>query len=35
MFDLTVPASKFSSFDPATDTGTPSNLGALDCAGAP
>jgi hypothetical protein len=33
--DLTVPASKFSSFDPATDTGTPSNPGALNCAGAP
>jgi hypothetical protein len=33
--DLTVPASKFSSFDPATDTGTPSNPGALSCADAP
>jgi hypothetical protein len=33
--DLSVPASKFSSFDPATDTGTPSNPGALNCAGAP
>jgi len=29
--DLTVPASKFSSFDPATETGTPSNQGALHC----
>ena len=34
VIDLTVPASKFSSFDPATDTGTPSNPGALNCAGA-
>jgi hypothetical protein len=33
--DLSVPASKFSSFDPVTDTGTPSNPGALNCAGAP
>jgi hypothetical protein len=30
--DLSVPASKFSSFDPATDTGTPSNPGAINCA---
>ena len=33
--DLTVPASKFSSFGPATDTGKPSNPGAHNCAGAP
>jgi hypothetical protein len=33
--DLTVPASKFSSFDPSTDTGTPSHPGAVNCAGAP
>jgi len=30
--DLTVPAAKFSSFNPATETGTPSNQGALHCA---
>jgi hypothetical protein len=35
VIDLTVPASKFSSFDPSTDTGTPSNPGAMNCAGAP
>lgn len=29
--DLTVPASKFSTFDPVTETGTPSNQGALHC----
>jgi hypothetical protein len=31
IIDLTVPASKFSSFNPATETGTPSNEGALHC----
>ena len=31
IIDLTVPASKFSSFNPATETGTPSNQGALHC----
>ena len=31
----TFPASKFSTFDPATETGTPSNPGAVNCAGAP
>lgn len=31
VIDLTGPASKFSSFDPATETGTPSNQGALHC----
>jgi hypothetical protein len=30
--DLTVPASKFSCFNHATETGTPSNQGALNCA---
>src|SRR3954463_3347493 len=34
VLDLSVPASKFSTFDPATETGTPSNPGALNCAGA-
>lgn len=29
--DLTVPAAKFSSFNPVTETGTPSNQGALHC----
>ena len=33
VLDTTVPASKFSTFDPATETGTPSNPGALNCAG--
>ena len=33
--DPTIPASKFSSFDPVTETGTPSNPGALNCPGAP
>ena len=31
VIDLTKPASKFSSFDPATETGTPTNPGALNC----
>lgn len=31
VIDLTVPASKFSTFDPRTETGTPSNQGALHC----
>lgn len=35
VLDTSVPASKFSTFDPATETGTPSNPGALNCAGAP
>ena len=35
VIDTSVPASKFSTFDPATETGTPSNPGALNCAGAP
>ena len=30
--DLSKPASKFSSFDPATETGTATNQGALHCA---
>src|SRR5712691_2653156 len=29
--DLTVPAAKFSSFNPVTETGTASNQGALHC----
>src|SRR5919204_5769880 len=29
--DTSVPASKFSTFDPATETGTPSNRGAINC----
>ena len=33
VLDLSVPASKFSTFDPATETGTPSNPGALNCTG--
>ena len=33
VLDTSVPASKFSTFDPATETGTPSNPGALNCAG--
>ena len=33
--NTSVPASKFSTFDPITETGTPSNPGALHCAGAP
>jgi hypothetical protein len=35
VLDLTNPASKFSTFDVSTETGTPSNPGALNCAGAP
>ena len=35
VFDPTRPAAKFSTFDVATETGTPSNPGALHCAGAP
>lgn len=35
VLDTSVPASKFSTFDPATETGTPSNPGALNCTGAP
>lgn len=35
VLDLNDPASKFSTFDVATETGTPSNPGALNCAGAP
>lgn len=31
VIDLTKPASKFSTFDPITETGTPSNPGALNC----
>jgi len=31
VIDLTKPAAKFSSFDPSTETGTPSNQGALHC----
>ena len=31
--DTSAPASKFSTFDVATETGTPSNPGALNCAG--
>ena len=34
VLDTSVPASKFSTFDVATETGTPSNPGALNCAGA-
>jgi hypothetical protein len=34
VLDTSVPASKFSTFDPSTETGTPSNPGALNCAGA-
>jgi hypothetical protein len=30
--DLSVPAAKFSTFNPITETGTPSNEGALHCA---
>ena len=33
VLDLDDPASKFSTFDVATETGTPSNPGALNCAG--
>ena len=29
--DTSVPASKFSTFDPVTETGTPSNPGAINC----
>jgi hypothetical protein len=35
VFDPNQPASKFSTFDVPTETGTPSNPGALNCAGAP
>ena len=31
VLDLTKPAAKFSSFDPSTETGTPTNQGALHC----
>jgi hypothetical protein len=31
--DTSVPASKFTTFDPETETGTPCNPGALKCAG--
>src|SRR6266568_3118076 len=32
VIDLPVPAAKFSSYTPPTETGTPSNQGALHCA---
>lgn len=32
VLDLSDPAAKFSSFDPVTETGTPTNPGALNCA---
>ncbi|HEY6958741.1 MAG TPA: hypothetical protein VI814_07955 [Candidatus Limnocylindria bacterium] len=32
VIDLTKPEAKFSSFNPITETGTPSNQGALNCA---
>jgi hypothetical protein len=31
VIDLTRPAAKFFTFDPATETGTPSNPGAINC----
>jgi hypothetical protein len=31
VLDTSNPASKFSSFDPVTETGTPSNPGAINC----
>ena len=31
VLDTSKPASKFSSFDPVTETGTPSNPGAINC----
>jgi hypothetical protein len=31
VLDLSDPASKFSTFDPVTETGTPSNPGAINC----
>src|SRR5919201_6274449 len=31
VLDLSDPASKFSTFDPATETGTPTNPGAQNC----
>jgi hypothetical protein len=31
VLDLTDPAAKFSTFDPATETGTPSNPGGINC----
>jgi hypothetical protein len=31
VLDTTVPASKYSTFDPATETGTPSNPAAIKC----
>jgi hypothetical protein len=34
-FNPDLPPAKFSTFDVATETGTPSNPGALNCAGAP
>ena len=33
--DTSIPASKFSAFDPETETGRASNPGAINCAGAP
>jgi hypothetical protein len=35
VLDLNKPESKFSTFDVATETGTPSSPGALNCASAP
>jgi hypothetical protein len=35
VFNPDLPPAKFSSFDVVTETGTPSNPGALNCAGAP
>jgi hypothetical protein len=32
VLDLSDPASKFSTFDPVTETGTPTNPGAINCA---
>ncbi len=31
VFDLSQPAAKYSTFDPMTETGTPSNPGAINC----
>ena len=31
VLDLSQPAAKFSTFDPGTETGTPSNPGGINC----
>jgi hypothetical protein len=35
VLDLSDPASKFSTFNPVTETGTPDNPGAVNCANSP